>query len=304
MKRLGIGNKLYKALIKESDLPRVIFIDVNVPDVVMSDEPEGWVRAALDQLREKEKRLTIKGEPAPSAYVFITNHPYHHNLAGLDTGYAVVADSFKIPDFGADARFTKFKDLLASRERHKEMIDLCNSLGTHYEIPSTFDGEMPELAFGDGKDVSRLKIGSWYQIPDEQGNEVLGQLTEAIIVEDWKECVGVYRLKDGRHLTAKCPVSDGEVAAYKKSPDTFFGVYRPERRRRELKTVVDAFDFCYESYQHTPKERLLEFMANCPDIDRLKELSQEELAVTYCEGMAHSMMRQADEKKIDEGPDT
>ncbi len=291
VKRLAIGNKLYKALAKKSDLPRVVFIDVDVPDLLVGDGPKGWVRAAIEQIREKEQGLTIKGEPAPSAYVFVTNHPYHLNLAELDSGYAFVAEGFKISDFGSDAGFSKAKDLLAARERHKEMFDLVESLRTHYEIPATFDGDSPELAYGEDRDASRLKIGYWYVIPDERGNEVVGQLYEAIIVDTWKACLGFYRTQDGRNLQVKCPVSDAEIAAYRKHPDTFFGVYRPEMRQKELKSSADAFDFLYASYRNTPKRRLLELMAGWPNADELGHLSQEDLAITYCEGMALSMIR-------------
>lgn len=300
VRRLGIGNKLYKALAKKTDLPRVVFIDVNVPDLVSGDEPAGWMSAALDQIMGKERSLTIKGEPAPSAYVFVTNHPYHLNLMEKDSNYSFIAEGFKIPDFGASASFTQIKDLLASRERHREMMDLVESLRTHYEIPATFDGESPELAFGSRENVPRLKIGNWYAIPDNQGNEVQGQLYEAIVVESWRACVGAYRTRDGQNLIAKCPVNDAEIAAYNKNPDTFFGVYRPENRMRKIKTVVDAFDFLYETYKRTPKERLLEFLAESPDIDDLRQLPQEDLAIAYCERIAHSMVSRGAEASAEE----
>ena len=41
-------------------------------------------------------------------------------------------------------------------------------------------------------------------------------------------------------------------------------------------------------YKNTPKEKLLEFMANYPNLDDLKEYSQEELVKIYCEGVTEA----------------
>lgn len=55
---------------------------------------------------------------------------------------------------------------------------------------------------------------------------------------------------------------------------------------------MELFDFMYESYQNTPKEKLLEFMSNAADISQLKELSQQELREIYCERCVYSIMSQ------------
>jgi len=51
----------------------------------------------------------------------------------------------------------------------------------HSEIPATFDGTPPELAFSDQK--QRLIIGEKYLIPDANGVERPGKLTSATVVE-------------------------------------------------------------------------------------------------------------------------
>ena len=54
----------------------------------------------------------------------------------------------------------------------------------------------------------------------------------------------------------------------------------------------------FESYQHTPKEKLLEFLADMPDIAELRMMSQRDLAITYCERMAiHIHSREATKPK-------
>jgi len=50
----------------------------------------------------------------------------------------------------------------------------------------------------------------------------------------------------------------------------------------------EIYDWFYRSYGETSKERLLEPMKNAVGIQRLKQLSQPDLAEFYCEGLAYS----------------
>jgi hypothetical protein len=110
--------------------------------------------------------------------------------------------------------------------------------------------------------------------------------------------MGIYRLEDGRSINATCPLTEDELAAYHKYPDTFFGVYKEQGRKAE--TPLELFDFFFDTYKQTTKEKLLEFMKNHSDVDKLKELGQEELAVTYCERCVYAeMSKKRNEKKQD-----
>ena len=52
----------------------------------------------------------------------------------------------------------------------------------------------------------------------------------------------------------------------------------------------ETYDWFYRSYGETSKERLLELTKNAVGIQRLKQLSQPDLAEFYCEGLAYSAM--------------
>lgn len=56
---------------------------------------------------------------------------------------------------------------------------------------------------------------------------------------------------------------------------------------------MDWFEFLWESYKSTPKERLLEFMAAEPDIADLAQLNQFDLSTQYSVRMAETMMHRA-----------
>jgi hypothetical protein len=144
VKRLRVANKPNKALGKEAIHTRVVMIEINLPDVVTSYD--GRPSAAMEQIRHNERSEFPSGEKKPSAFVCVTNHAFHNILTAIGIGLQVLAASFRIPDFGPDATHKSYKEILASRCRHAEMFALVKSMQTHYEIPSTFHGEMPQLA--------------------------------------------------------------------------------------------------------------------------------------------------------------
>lgn len=286
----NVRNQLYSALKKEAKYPRIIFIDVNVPEGPSNDTDAYYLLESLKTVRAAEKTMTIDKNPAPPAYVFLTNHTYHYNKDSTTFHAAVLADSFKIKDFQHDKKGT-LREALDIREKHKDIHRLIKSLKDHYSIPSTFDGEYPEFAFGDNQ-VPRLIIGNTYLIPDGQNGEVSGILEEAIVMEPKKEAVGIYKTLDGKRLIINVPMTDTEMAAYKKHPNSFFGVYKPKQKANN---PLELFDFFFKSYENTPKKRLLEFMKTAPDIEELRKLTQKKLASTYCERTVNNILTQKDE---------
>lgn len=280
VKRLRVASKLNKALAKATEHVRVVMIEVNVPDVVMEESPAGWPRAALEQIRYAEQNPP-KESAMPCAYVIVTNHAFHNNLTTVGSGTAVVATGYRIPDFGPGVGFDRFKKFLEWKERHKEMLALLDSMKTHYEIPSTFDGKIPELAFNGSSKLPRLRFGQWYLVPQTDGSEILGRLYEATVLEHEKLVCGAYETSDGQHILATSPLTDEELSAWRRHPDTFFGEVRHVGKKVE--NWLELCEFFYESYKNTPRDRLLEWMKDAPDIEDLRNLSQEDLAVVYCE---------------------
>lgn len=279
-----VGDQLYRALGKRADHPRVVFIELNSHQRVNNEEIKDFVQQISGHLRELEERLTIKREPAPEAYVFLTNFPYQFNLEATNVKVFALAEGFKIPEFNIGLTLPDIREALRIRKKHHEMFQLMKSFQENSRVPSTFDGEIPELAYGNTE--ARLKIGGRYLVPDKNGKEVVGELVEAIVA--WDKTLGVYRLEDGRTILATCPMTEDELAAYRKYPDTFFGVYKDQGRKAE--TPLGLFDFFYDTYKNTSKEKLLELVKKYHDINRLAELDQEELAITFCESNVYAAM--------------
>jgi hypothetical protein len=93
---------------------------------------------------------------------------------------------------------------------------------------------------------------------------------------------------NGRSGIWKIPLSSDEMAAWNRHPDTFFGVVG--QRKKQAETPLELYDFCHNSFRRETKERLLEVMAGSPDFDRLKTLTQVELAKVHAERTTYAVL--------------
>ena len=271
---LDVGMQLAKALRKTAAHQRIAMIDVNVPN----DPPrpaDVWLNEVMGGLQRCESTLTVNGQAAPSAFVVVTNHPYHYDLEGPIGGMAVLAGGFKIPDFGLVGRLTPVRQAFETKQKYADIFALVDAV-QNYRIPSTFDGEVAEFAFGEAE--RKWKIGERYELPDAEPRAT-GVLTTATASTAEKAVYLGFQLDDGRSIIMTAPMSDAEISAYTAHPDTFFGVVMPVGKR--LDDPLELFEWFYENYRNTPRERLLEHMASWPDLDELTKLSDEDLLRAY-----------------------
>lgn len=269
---LAIGNQLKKALEKSASHKRIIFIDMNLPmDADFSKE--GFLDPISQRIRSKEK-MEIQGNPAPEAYVLVTNQPFHlHLQEEKPIPRAILYEGFKIPDFGS-VSFPSLIDAYEAYEKHSDVRRVVEA-GFKYKVPETFDGELPEFAFGEAE---RLQIGGQYQFEDGE----IGTLREGIVLEDSQELIMVVDIK-GRHVLYRGKLTDEELAAYRRHPETFFGEVSSNNNQNHAETPFDLFLFFYNTYKNTPRQKLLEFLQTAPDIDSLKLRSTEDLRLVYSE---------------------
>jgi hypothetical protein len=281
-----IGHRLHGALSKRADHARIVFVDLNRPDDGSSGtETPQFMRHALDGARRFEQ--SRPGRALPPAYLFMTNHPFHHHLNSTAFRSSLVVEGFRIPEFKGDAPFRTLREAVDARDAHVEMERLAKSMHEHGEVPATFDGDIPELVYSDGS-PDRLRIGDRYLIPNGSGAMVPGTLESAVVLERERLAWGVYATDDGRRFIVTCPMTEDELAAYRRHPDTFFGVV--QEVAKQLSNPVEMYDFFFSTYSQASREKLLEFLASAPDLEHLKKLSQPELARTYAERCAYHML--------------
>lgn len=280
----AISNQLYKALKKETDLIRVIFIELSLPSI----QPK--IDEIMSEIKNKEENLIIKNKPADKAYIFVTNHGYLYDLKGTGFETSAFIHGFKINDFHFAFEGT-VRQIIEAREAHQDMFGLFKSIEKYQRIPSTFDGEIPEFAYNPESQKQRLLIGNEYIVPTPEGEQV-GKLTTATVIMDKKEVVGVYLLKNGQSIICNSPLSDDEMKGYYSHPETFFGV--PIHPGGKAENDFDILEFFLDTYQNSSKETLLRLLGGGVSNP---EKTQKELLIDYLEVLMHSWGSPANPKK-------
>ncbi|MCK1573909.1 hypothetical protein IVB09_20360 [Bradyrhizobium sp. 174] len=275
--QIKLKNKLSQALKKDLPWSRVVFIDLNIPSLIVGQGDE-VLSEVLSEVEEAERSLKIKGAPAPSAYLFLTNQPFHYNLASLEGAPLIGALGFKIPTFQPRGAIT-FRDQILAREAHPEMQVLMQSMAAHSEPPSTFDGKAPEFVYSVAE-FPRWLVGNEYVVPGLNGVEVLAELQSACAMPDQGKMLGIFAL-NGMDFSVEAPMTPQEVAVYRRSPETFFGVV--QQVTQQVKCAADLADFFYSVYKDAPRETLLEWMKDHPLFERVRNFSQKDLAIWVCE---------------------
>lgn len=278
-----VESKLNQALKKKANHERVIFIGISKP---VENQEYGFNDLKIRAHSIKKGENSPEAVNLPPAYIFITNQTFWHDLNGSNHALYQVIEGFKIPSFNHDFEAT-VRDFRIERERNRELLNLHSAIKKHYDIPSTFEGENPIFVNSSNNlEESRFVIGKKYLIPRDKGKEVVATLTHALVNEINKEAFCSYNFVGGGSSVGTHPLSDQELAAYQKHPETFFGKIQPKNKSE---TILDVFDWCYGNHKNMPKDKLLEAMKDASDIEDLKKENQEELAKVYSERMAEAI---------------
>jgi hypothetical protein len=282
--RVRIGRLFNNALSKHANHSRVIFIDINTRDDATGVQPPTYLEKAFARLRSFEGQA-LNGQPRPPAYVFVTNTPWDLYLDAPAPRCTALAEGFQIPDFKSGV-LVDLRRVIDAREAHIEMHELMKSFKDHSDIPTTFDGQIPEYAFGAA--AHRILIGERYMVPDHDGVERPALVTAATVMEAERVVYCGVTFDDGRSAICTMPLSTEELAAWKQHPDTFFGVVG--QRSTQANSALEFYDFFHESFRRESRERLLEVMANAPDFEQLRNLEQPQLASIHAERMRRAAL--------------
>ncbi len=280
---LDVGNQLYDALCKDAAHQRVVLIDVNVPNDASNTE-ERWLSELVPAVKNREAKMTIRDQPAPPAFVLVTNHPYHYDPEGTGVTRAALALGFKIEDFGASASFSSLIDAFKAKQKYADLFRLVQAIGD-YSIPTTFDGEVPEFAYGQAE--RKWKIGETYHFPDIDGG-VTGVLTTGTVLEQEKNAYLAIQTQDDRSIIVTAPMTDAEMAAHRSHPDTFFGMHR--KVGGNMKSPFDLFEWFYENHTKTPRDKLLEWLKPAQDFAEISKLPDDELLLVFCDRHVGAVM--------------
>lgn len=285
--RMKINKQMYRALSKQSDYPRIVFIDTNdgrLEAARNSSKPVALVEA--ENLLRRYEHDPI-GRTLPQAYVIATYDPAEHHLDAIDLQSGILLWGFHYEDLKPGLK--TLLQQVQTRRQHAPVFALLQSMQKHRHIPATFDGEAE--AFLGGSSVARLQVGQRMEVPKPDGTQVEVTLESGVVMPDRKAALCVVCSDDQQRFIVQIPLTDEELRAHEQHPETFFGVIDRNAGRPSMETGLDWFDFFWEAYAESGKEKLIELMKHAPDIKRLEGLTQDELAIEYCARMANFMMQ-------------
>lgn len=266
------------ALQKKTSLERLVFVELNLPNGQIDPTEGGWPSYAINQIR------LLEGQPnaaaLPMALIVVSNFSEQGQLEVVPQGLGAILEGFKTKHYRQGTKVL-LSTAIAEREKNPEIESLWRSLQEHDEVPTTFDGSLPMV-----DESQRLLIGRAYELPDSE----IGILEEATVVEQWSKAAGILRMTNGKRSIVYFDLTDAELAAWKRHPETFFGELRPHHP--PVKEPIDLYEFLLQGYTQSPKEKLLEFMAGYNDIEALRMLSQPELVKEYALRMANAILQQ------------
>ena len=277
-----MSKHLHDAFQKPASSERLIFIDVNTNFETNNVESD-WIKRARKKLEMKEKDLL----PNQAAYVFITNMGFHWDLDSEYRGQAGLVYGLGIPDFEKVGYFS-LSELYKNKQRHIDVYNIMAALEDYPNIPQTIDGSLPSESFN--QNPQHIKIGEKYFFEDIGENGLIATVTSATVSEIEKM---IYLGTDNGFIL-KRPISEDELADYKKHPEALFGVIQSPGKR---------FDDPYELYEHMvsiymsfPRENILKQIENMDDFKELKQLSHEDLVLEFCERLVVQMIK--DDKRL------
>lgn len=276
---------LNKSLKKPAAGKRLIFIDLNTDpelDKKRKNEPSSWVERAAQKLEKREKEPTDQH----SAYVFVTNIPYHRDLESTQGGMMIFAHGFRINDFAKPGRVTlsqKYKN----KQKHIDAFRILESFKKYPNIPQTFDGSIPCYSFK--KELQRIVVGEKYFFEDVDDG-VVGTVNSVTVSKTEKLLYLSICADDKRNMLLKREISDDELSDYEEYGDSFFGTSQ-QTSTKNIEDPYEFFEWLYEVYKNTSKEKLLEFLQTHPSINDFQKMSQEDLAMLYCELITADAMR-------------
>jgi hypothetical protein len=262
----------------------LIFVDLNAP---MDGVPEGtappFVEAALRRLERFERSRECKNA---HSYVFVTNVAYHRDLEGPPR-QVMAPMGLNMLDFNRPVE-TTLRELYRRRRAHEDAHAIGRSFATYLSLPSTFDGSLPAPTFEGA--LPPVQIGETYFFEGIEGEGVVGKVTSACVIEPEQSALISITTPDGRGMLISQPMSQAELEDYKEHADAYFG--QITRVSKGAKSPLEMFEFVLESYSSTPRSLLSEWMSPRIPAAQLNAMSDDELRLTYAEGVTISILNQ------------
>lgn len=281
-KAMRIERRLINALGKQTPHERIICIELNTPQIATAESVPDFMELASNHIRRFERAR--HSAMYPPAFVLLTNMPHASMPESDGSQCAMIIDAFKMQDYHYRRPYPSVRHAWRAKVKYRDIFDLADSISQHTTIPSTFDGKNPEFAFAQNAQ-SFLQVGQSYLCPDGAGGHQPGVLEQAIVMESEKKVFGTYRLRGGKRCLITSAISDSELDAYRRHPETFFGVR--QQAGKTITSLLQAFEWWLENFAKCDRQKLLAQMRQAEDFAALENLSIADLREVCAERYAH-----------------
>jgi hypothetical protein len=273
---------LNAALAKPAADERLIFIDLNTEAALGADGKPTWAQSSFARLERFERDELPAGV---TAYVFISNVPYHRMLnEPLHT--VLAAFGLGIPDFNRPGAY-RLVEIYRQKRKHADAFHIAEAFGKYPQLPTTFDGSLPSDTL-EGK--PRPVIGETYlfegvaNLPASVGGNLVATVTTATVLEAEKQAYIGVTDQNGQSYILTEPMTDQQLADYKAHPEAYFG--KIQHVGKKIDSKYELFEFFMDSYKGLGRATLLERLATHPNASSFAGMSDDDLLAEYCEGMA------------------
>ena len=270
---------LSAALKKPAPGQRMIFIDLNTEPSKAGETPS-WLDKTVRRLRDRERNLNKGNE----SYVFVTNIAFHRALDSTMIGTAVFPYGLGISDFAKPGKI-RLTDRYRQKQKHIDAHNVMEAIASYPQIPVTFDGRPASEVFSNGQNP-RIEIGKTYFFENDEGGGEIGTVTTVAMDEADRRAWVAITTKNGESWVLQAKLSDVEIEDYRKYGNAYFG--EPNNKKGKCKDEFELYEWFVDCYSKTPKEKLLEFAKDAPDIEHLKGLDRFSLLLEICERWAYA----------------
>jgi hypothetical protein len=270
------------ALGKPAADDRLIFIDLNTDASVGTDGRPIWGRRSFARLERFERDELVAGV---TAYVFISNTPFHRMLAERQHT-ALAAFGLGIPDFNRPGAY-RLVEIFQQKQKHADAFHIAEAFAKYPQLPTTFDGSLPSDSL-EGK--SRPVIGETYlfegvaNLPGSVSGNLVATVTTATVGEPEKTAYIGVTDQNGQSYILTEPMSDQQLADYKAHSEAYFGKIQHVSKR--VNSKYELFEFFMESHKGLSRVTLLESLATHPNAGSFADMSDHDILSEYCEAMA------------------
>ena len=254
----------------------IFWLELSIPGLSAIEEAEALQTLVREALRRAEGRIRIGGEVPPPAYVFVASHGY---LAGGDDSSLYMLEGFHIP-MRVKGEIVEIEQAMIERDRDRDVVWILDCLRKVQQIPHHFDGTPDDLVGPDRKPIERIRVGQRLEVTLPDAPSVSGLVTHvvsrgvtaAVVIVD--EATGVQRI-------VEIPLSEDEQRAAAALGDAVFGNANGTEKLPE-EDSLSLYDFFLKGYASTPREKLLEFVADHPNAAEFSSLPTEDLRIRVC----------------------